>query len=148
MLARVNGEARAHCDVARMLRHVDRPAEARQHALAALEKDPKLERARDLLNELDGKGAAAPAIQTVEHTVPVPETQPPPAPPSGKSKPAAQAQPDSPTLPKVVTAGVNDVSTPPGPPGSKEQPISTEEGMPIRIPPLPSTSVRSVDIGE
>ena len=64
----VVGEAEAHSDVARMLHHVGQEDAARQHAELALQINPQLPSARDLLTELDAPlpppGTAAAAAPT------------------------------------------------------------------------------------
>src|SRR5262249_45252356 len=63
--ARVHGEARAHYNLARMLRHLGQPELCRQHLELALRKDEKLEPAQAMLNELQGQ-----AVQPVGYTEP------------------------------------------------------------------------------
>ena len=53
---RVNGEGRAHYKLARMLEHMGQKDLARRHLELALEKDPRLTEAQDLLREIDGQG--------------------------------------------------------------------------------------------
>jgi tetratricopeptide (TPR) repeat protein len=69
-LARANGPAKAHYNLARALQHANRPAEARQHLLLALQAEPRLPGAHELLAELDGRatGGEQAAIQRVGHT--------------------------------------------------------------------------------
>jgi hypothetical protein len=78
LLSRYNGEARAHYDLARMLRHMNQPQPARRHAALAVEKDPSLAEARSLLAELDGK-APPPSkpVKTAGYTAPAPVTRAP-----------------------------------------------------------------------
>jgi tetratricopeptide (TPR) repeat protein len=88
-LARLNGEAKAHYDLARMLCHLNQTDEAREHLALAVRLDPQLGAARDLLAEL--RGGPRPDIQTVSYTEPAggpakpespaPAPPPPPAPP-------------------------------------------------------------------
>jgi Tfp pilus assembly protein PilF len=73
-LAQVVGPARAHYDLARMLRHLQQPDLARQHLQAALALDPRLADARALLNELEGRPTAA--LQPVSYTEPAAQQQP------------------------------------------------------------------------
>jgi tetratricopeptide (TPR) repeat protein len=53
---KADGEAQAHYNLARMLHHLKQDDLSREHLNSALEADPKLEPARQLLAELDGKG--------------------------------------------------------------------------------------------
>src|SRR5262249_55009869 len=64
--ARVQGEARAHYNVARMLHHVQREAECRQHLDLALKARPDFEPARQFLAELQAP-TADPAVQPAAH---------------------------------------------------------------------------------
>ena len=52
----VNGEGRAHYKLARMLEHMGQTDLARRHLEMALEKDPRLSEAKELLKEIDGQG--------------------------------------------------------------------------------------------
>ncbi len=113
MLRNVNGEAKAHYDLARMLRHTDQLVMARKHAQAALEADPKFREARTLLEEMDGK-TPAPIIQTagVDDKV------------DAHVKTAAASVPAPvPTgpLPKIITPSTG----------------ATKAAKPIPLPPLP-----------
>jgi tetratricopeptide (TPR) repeat protein len=74
--ARVSTPAQAHYNLARMLRHLNRPELAREHARLALGKDPHLAPAQALLAELDGPAGRSP-IETVGYCEEVPA---PPAP--------------------------------------------------------------------
>jgi tetratricopeptide (TPR) repeat protein len=120
VLAQANGEARAHYDVARMLRHLNRRDEARRHALSATVKDPNLKAARELLNEIDNpRPAPAPAvIQTTSYTEPADPAQV-----------SSSASTDSPAMPKIITPRSLGAPVPP--------PAKEEMGKPIRIPPPP-----------
>jgi tetratricopeptide (TPR) repeat protein len=68
-LCRHNGEAKAHCDLARMLRHMKQTDLARQHAQLALNKDPSMTAARSLLTDLESKPPEG-AIKTVSCSEP------------------------------------------------------------------------------
>lgn len=64
--ARLNGEAKAHYNLARMLHHMEQRDLCKQHLQLALQKDPTLEPARRLLNQLDAPTAnETPLSQTV-----------------------------------------------------------------------------------
>lgn len=54
VLARSMGSASAHYNVARMLLHLQRPGEAAQHLRVAVNANPNLEPARNLLTQLEG----------------------------------------------------------------------------------------------
>lgn len=58
---KTGGEAQAHCNLARMLHHLKQEDLSRQHAQMALQQDPQLAAAQQLLAELDGKAEEAPA---------------------------------------------------------------------------------------
>src|SRR5205823_192973 len=74
-----NGPAKAHYNLARVLRHMNQNELARQHTVLALEQDPHLTVARALLAEMDGRAplpqqsAILPAGHT--ETVPAPLMQ-------------------------------------------------------------------------
>jgi tetratricopeptide (TPR) repeat protein len=74
-LRRLNGEAKAHYDLARMLRHLGQIQLAWTHAVEASQKDPRLPGVRALMDELCGK--APPEGGAVQ---PVSCYQPPPLP--------------------------------------------------------------------
>jgi tetratricopeptide (TPR) repeat protein len=60
---RVDGEARAHYNLARMLLHVQQNDLARQHLTLALQKEPGLKEARELLARVDaGPESAGPVV--------------------------------------------------------------------------------------
>ena len=130
-LAPITGEAKAHYDLARMLRHLDKAVEARQHVQAALIKDPNLKAARDLLDELDGKAAPA-AIQTTSYSAPssssvTPATAPLPG-------PVADDQP----MPTIITPGAAGAKVSAG-----TMSESARVRTPIPVPPLPIINARS-----
>jgi tetratricopeptide (TPR) repeat protein len=54
-LTHLNGPAKGRYDLARMLRYLNKPQQAREQAKLALAQDPKLPGARQFLDELDGK---------------------------------------------------------------------------------------------
>jgi Tfp pilus assembly protein PilF len=102
-LTRTNGEAGAHLQLAKLLRHMNQPEQARQQVALALYKDPSLTAARALLSEMDGHGPAA--VQTVSHTEmkpaqsgPLPRGAPPPDVRTG----AAAVAPDTPGRPVPI----------------------------------------------
>jgi tetratricopeptide (TPR) repeat protein len=75
-LRRCSGEAKAHADLARMLRHLGQNELARRHATIAAYKDPSQKEARALLDELNGKAPAGQrgAIQTAGYNRPATAT--------------------------------------------------------------------------
>lgn len=70
LLAQVQGEARAHYDMARMLEHLNQPALARQQCLLAIQKDTSLPGVREFLAKLENNssphqaGSSPAAVQT------------------------------------------------------------------------------------
>jgi tetratricopeptide (TPR) repeat protein len=124
-LAQAEGEAKAHYDLARLLRHMNQPALAKEHVALALSKDPNLAEAGQLLAELEGR--AQPAIQRTDYQEAVP------APPSPAIVNAAMTAP----------AGAAEAIMP-GPKAdspeaaAKESPAgATREGQTILLPPRP-----------
>jgi tetratricopeptide (TPR) repeat protein len=118
VLSRLNGEGKAHADLARMLNHLNQPQLAREQAVLALTKDPSAQSARTLLASLD-KPVAAPApspapaekhdnIQIVSYTEPA------------SSRPVQQAAP------------ANNSATP-----------EEGNGRAIQLPPPPVISIHS-----
>jgi tetratricopeptide (TPR) repeat protein len=72
--ARLQGEAMAHYQLARMLQHLQQTDLCRQHLELALAKDPKLDAARQMKDPLDGRaGQPVQAIQTVGYAEPQPQ---------------------------------------------------------------------------
>jgi tetratricopeptide (TPR) repeat protein len=70
-LARHNGEARAHYDLARLLLHQQQLPGARQQASLATQLDPSLSAARDLLALVEQKlGGQQAAVQTTSSVAP------------------------------------------------------------------------------
>lgn len=137
VLSRVNGAARAHYDLARMLAHVQKADDARQHAQAALAMDPNLNGARDLLSELDGKSPSGLTIETVNYSAPA-------APEARAPSPIVQtAATDDPPLPRIITP--NSLAIEQNGTSSDAPRIVGGEGVgrPIRLPPLPVISIRS-----
>jgi tetratricopeptide (TPR) repeat protein len=119
VLRKVNGEARAHYDLARMLCHTEQLALARKHAEAAVAADPKFKEARTLLDEMDGK-TPAPLVQTAGLTEKV----------DCHVKTAAATVPAGPAtapLPKIITPGAGARSA----------------ARPILLPPLPVVDMNS-----
>jgi tetratricopeptide (TPR) repeat protein len=147
MLGRAEGEAKAHYDLARLLRHMNQPDLARRQAELAVQKDPRLPEARELLAALVGQPPApapAPAgpVRTVSYTAEKPapvEPAPPgampemvPATPTeaeGQEKEGGETP-----LPTVITPATYGVK-----PAQTSQPA----GKPIRLPPLPVISTGS-----
>lgn len=77
-LKRVVGDAEAHCDLARMLHHMNQDAASRQQLQVALQMNPQLESARFFQQELDGPPAArAPAAPAFPDTAPAATSAPP-----------------------------------------------------------------------
>jgi tetratricopeptide (TPR) repeat protein len=70
---RVHSPAMAHCQLARMLRHLQQPELCRQQLLLALEKEPNLEVAQKLLTSLE---RPAPPVQTVGYETPAEPGEP------------------------------------------------------------------------
>src|SRR5439155_4305490 len=63
--ARLNGEAKAHYNLARMLNHLDQREQCKTHLQLALQHDPTLEPARQLLTQLETtKNPEGPVGQT------------------------------------------------------------------------------------
>jgi tetratricopeptide (TPR) repeat protein len=114
ILAQVQGEAKAHYDMARLLRHRNQPAYARQHAMMAMSKDANLVGAKQLLAELDGPRLTGgqPEIQQATATMPI----------------------SSPTT-HVVNAAVPASGAPPT---KQAQPVTEKE---MRMPPLPVINI-------
>src|SRR5262249_28513419 len=63
VLTQAEGEAKAHYDLARLLKHMNQPELAKRLATTAVAKDPNLPGARELLQELSSP-AARQAVQT------------------------------------------------------------------------------------
>ena len=83
--ARVQGEPKAHYNVARMLYQVQRDAECRQHLALTLKAKPDFVPARQFLAELDA-AAAGGEIKAVSHEETVDEAARKMATPKGQSK--------------------------------------------------------------
>lgn len=56
------GEAQAHYDLARMLLHLNEPEGAQRHLTLALQVNPEMEAAQELLANLNGQGAPSPSL--------------------------------------------------------------------------------------
>jgi tetratricopeptide (TPR) repeat protein len=65
VLCQYNGEMKAHIDLARMLKHLNQPDQARRHVMAALLIDPSQPTARALLAEL--QPPAPQGVQTASY---------------------------------------------------------------------------------
>jgi Tfp pilus assembly protein PilF len=63
-LQKAMSAAEAHCNLGRMLAHLQQPEASRQHLRRALELDPKLALAQQLLDQLDGRQPAAALTDT------------------------------------------------------------------------------------
>jgi hypothetical protein len=90
-LARVNGEAAARYQVARMLQHLQQPALSRQYLIEALQKNPDLTQARELLAQLDGVPAPTPPLPQTPQPAPPPVPAPAPAVQQAVVRPAPAA---------------------------------------------------------
>jgi hypothetical protein len=73
ILVRIDGEAKAHYDLARMMKHLNEPESAKQLALMALSKDANLQGPREMLAEMETPTQQPGAVQTVSYQ----EVQPP-----------------------------------------------------------------------
>lgn len=62
--ARLNGEAKAHYNLARMLNHLDQRELSITHLQLALQRDPGMDSARQLLAQFEGQALQANAAQT------------------------------------------------------------------------------------
>ncbi len=78
VMARANGPAKAHYNLARVLCYSNEPEKARQQLMLALQKDPELATARTMLAAIDGRTPAAEGsvIATVGHVEPAPMRAP------------------------------------------------------------------------
>jgi hypothetical protein len=131
VLARANGEARAHFDIARMLCHLKQFQEARGHLEAALAREPSFEAARTLLRDLANPQPAQPAprIQTVSYTELRPGT-------AADQTPSDQS--NKPVMPRIITPGSLGAPAPVSPPFAEKSAEPDEPtSRPIRVPPLP-----------
>jgi tetratricopeptide (TPR) repeat protein len=124
VLKGVNGEARAHYDIARMLRQMNQMDQARAQARAALAADPKLREARTLLEQLDGK-VPTPTIQAAAHTVVRPDSTPSAPAATTPAGPARDLSTEP--MPKIITPDIPRATV----------------GKPIPLPPLPVIDLRS-----
>lgn len=165
ILERVNGQAKAHYDLARMLTHVgQQPDKALQHAAAAVAADPRFEAARTLLAELEqGKtkppapaptptpalkpvpqqiGQASPLPVSAATPGPTPPAAAPPAPtplPVGNPQ-TASAAPEPIAEPKRSPVALPVVESAERKAEQSEAPPRTLPELvdrPIRVPPLP-----------
>jgi tetratricopeptide (TPR) repeat protein len=75
VLAKLDGAARAHYDLARMLHHLDQDGASKQQLRLALAKNPDFTAAQQLLNELE---AAAGSVSPASRAAAVPEYFTPP----------------------------------------------------------------------
>jgi tetratricopeptide (TPR) repeat protein len=73
VLRKEMGEGLAQCTIARMLHHMGQEAASRSHAQLALEADPNLKPAQDLLAELDGRPGEAVSAPGPEQESPATE---------------------------------------------------------------------------
>lgn len=124
LLAQATGEAKAHYDMARLLKHMNHPTYAKQQAELALNKDPAMPGVKEFLAELDGKAKPA-----VEHKAESPIQQ------TSAAVPATAGQQE------VVQAAVNTLAPPAEMPEVKNGPASTLS-KPVRMPPLPVIAIR------
>jgi tetratricopeptide (TPR) repeat protein len=94
---RVNGEAKAHYNLARMLRHMDQPELTRQHLELALQKDPELADAKSLLGEMNGAAQPVQPAGHVENSSATEEIHP-----ALLETPAASTVEPAPSPPRIV----------------------------------------------
>jgi tetratricopeptide (TPR) repeat protein len=109
---RVNSEGQAHYRLAQMLQHVQQPVLCKYHLQVALQKDPRLEAAQKMLDQMEGRPSAP--VQTVSYVEGAKKAAPE-APPEGVPvvPPGSQAAPDN----QPAFSGNQPVMLPP-PPGS------------------------------
>jgi tetratricopeptide (TPR) repeat protein len=92
LLQKTDGEAKAHYNLARMLHHMQQDDLSRQHVQAALQKDPHLVPAHQLLAQLNGSPTP---VQQAQYVPPPTPNVPPPV-PQGNIGPTQPAPPRSP----------------------------------------------------
>lgn len=129
VLVQVHGEAKAHFDLARLLRHMNQLPMAKQLAATAVEKDPNLPGAKELVAELNGQ-SSAPEVKQAAYKQPAPPPQAPTAPTIIQASTAARV-PEETSSPVVTTSA--SVSANNG---------DMTASKPIKMPPLPVLNVR------
>lgn len=144
-LSRLHGDAKAHYDLARMLKHMNQPALARKHAEQALSKKQNYQEAHLLLVSLTEQKQPAKAVQTANYTPPGPLPAMPganPAPVVTPQQAAHVPQPAPPPappalLPKSLHTQALPLVPPPGVEQPREQlvPVVATEPAPA-APPL------------
>lgn len=79
LMGRLHGEAQAHYKMAQMLAHLKQPEQCRQHLQLALQKNPELTAAREMLTRLDQEepGGSSAGRDIVTGGPQMPETLPP-----------------------------------------------------------------------
>lgn len=155
ILSQLHGQAKAHYDLARMLKHMGRVAEAKQHLQVTLARDPANKAAKDFLATIDAPPAPlanAPA-QTpatlpasverapVLHRVSQPEAPAPviqqvqsAAPEGVQQTIQSPEQMEQEPAPRIITPGTGNTV-----PGADSGPV----GKPIPVPPLPVIRLKS-----
>ena len=127
VFARHHGEAKAHYSLALMLDHLQQPEPCKVHLRAALDKDPRLEDARQMLARLEG-AATAPAVPTTP-TVPPVQTvsysEPRPSAPAPGAAPATEAPAARPETKRPVRRVI--LPPPPEVQIHYQQPVSAPE---------------------
>jgi Flp pilus assembly protein TadD len=131
IFSRIYGEAKAYYNVARMLQHLNNPELSKQYLRVAVQKDPTLEVAQQLLTQLEG-GADA-NVKPVGHTMPdklsAPDVVPAvfdnkapaarmdrPSPASTARTPSGPILPPDPIVPKASITPPDLIVPPPPPP--------------------------------
>lgn len=128
VLVQVHGEAKANYDLARMMRHMNQLPVAKQLAAVAVEKDPDLPGAKELLAELNGQAKPNVVSQAAY-----------------KAAPPAQAPTAPPTIIQASTAGHVAEETSPAITAASVSANNGEvtAGKPIKMPPLPVVNGRA-----
>jgi Tfp pilus assembly protein PilF len=155
---RMNDEATAHYKTARVLKHIGQPELAREHLKMALQSNPGLEKAKQLLAGMDQQPAApsspnlpveapsniAPAIHTIPTPGPTSKFEPVPQPvvPVSRNVPAGNAREHAitpavrrgePALPGVEQIPVGATSS---------VPAASPAGNPVILPPPPEIPIK------
>lgn len=117
-LTQAEGEAKAHYDLARLLRHMNQPALAKEHAALAMSKDASLDGPARLLAEMEGRAQPA-AIQRTDYREAVP----------------AQPAPEVVNTATTAPVAAPSAASPGSEAGAKANPVAgPREGQPIRLP--------------
>lgn len=134
LLTQALGEARAHFDLARLMRHMNQPEMARNLAAVAMSKDPNLPGLHQFLQELNSPArqqapaTLPPTIQQAAYTPQTTEPQPPQPLPTIIQSPAA------PVI-ELTSSALPSPTTVPLPVIENEDPARKA----MRMPPLPVT---------